>query len=436
MNKYYIESLGCAKNLVDSEIFAAILERAGLESAKYPEEADLVLVNTCSFLEDSLRELDLVLSDLAIFKQEGQFEKLLVTGCLMNRGLDDFRELFPEVDAWIGLKDFSALESWLGLEHSSDMPRLPIHSGFHRYLRISDGCSNHCSYCTIPSIRGNMRSVPIEDLLREAEAIASEGDTQYQELVLIAQDTANYGLDIYGHKALPELLEKLAALPQYRWIRVMYMHPDHFETGWLELWKKHPKLLPYFEIPIQHSEDRILKAMNRKKGRKELEELFATIIKEIPEAVLRTTVMSSFPGETRAEATALKQFLHKVPFLHLGVFCYSREVDTPAFDLPEQVSPRTAARRLNALLESQSKCHEQILESWVGKSVEVLIEAPEDEDDENTWIGRAWFQAPEVDGVTFIEGPNLQPGQIVHADITDTVGTDLFATVYSEENKQ
>ncbi|HOY84521.1 MAG TPA: 30S ribosomal protein S12 methylthiotransferase RimO [Candidatus Syntrophosphaera sp.] len=436
MSKYFIESLGCAKNLVDSEVFAAILERAGYEAADYPEEADLVLVNTCSFLEDSLRELHLVLSDLAILKQEGQFEQLLVTGCLMNRGLEDFAGLFPEVDAWIGLKDFAALERRLRLEPASEYPRTAIQGGFHRYLRVSDGCSNNCSYCAIPSIRGGMSSVPIEALVKEAEALAGEPEDGWRELVVIAQDTANYGLDIYGRKALPELLERLAALPQYRWIRVMYMHPDHFETAWLELWKRQPKLLPYFEIPIQHSEDRVLKAMNRKKGRRELEALFTTILKELPQAVLRTTVMSGFPGETKAEALALKSFVAAIPFLHLGVFNYSREAGTPAFALEEQVPPRTAARRMNALLAWQAKRREQLLESYVGRSVEVLVEEAEDEDEENAWIGRAWFQAPEVDGVTYIEGSGLQPGQIIRADVTNAVDADLFAAVYPQENEQ
>lgn len=436
MTTYYLESLGCAKNLVDSEICAAILERAGLSAADQPEGADLVLVNTCSFLEDSLLELDMVLCGLAALKRESAFARLWVTGCVMNRGLEEFRELFPEVDAWIGLKDFAALESRLGLEPSENCSRTPIQSGFHRYLRISDGCSNNCSYCAIPSIRGAMRSVPIDDLVHEAEALATDGQDVFQELVVIAQDTANYGMDLYGRKALPELLERLANLPHYRWIRVMYLHPDHFEASWLELWKKHPKLLPYFEIPVQHSEDRILKAMNRKKGRAELEELFATILRELPHAVLRTTVMSGFPGETRAEALALKDFVARIPFLHLGVFRYSRETGTPAFDLPEQVPARTAARRRDALLTLQNRRREWMLEAGVGTSVEAIVEGLEDEEDENSWIGRAWFQAPEVDGVLFFEDSGLQPGEIVRAKLLNVVDADLFATATDEENEQ
>ena len=431
MTKYYIESLGCAKNLVDSERFAAIFERAGLECAPLPEEADLILVNTCSFLEAALLELDLVLSDFAALKNQGEFDKLIVSGCVMERGRDDFEQLFPEVDAWIGLKDFAALERWLGLEPSEQKPRLPIYHGFHRYLRVSDGCSNHCTYCAIPSIRGEAHSQSIEALVEEARAIATDGDVHYQELIVIAQDTANYGIDLLGKKALPQLLEKLVELPEYRWIRVMYLHPDHFELEWLELWKKHPKLLPYFEIPIQHSEDRILKAMNRKKGRRELEQLFHTIKSEIPHAALRTTLMSGFPGETRAEALALKRFIHEIPFDHLGVFAYSRESGTPAFALESQVSARTALRRQNTLLTNYFALREQLMENLVGKNVELLVESPGE--DEGTWIGRAWFQAPDIDGITFIEGNQLQPGQICRADITDAIGSDLFATALNQE---
>lgn len=431
MTKYYIESLGCAKNLVDSEVFAAIFERAGLESVPLPEDADLILVNTCSFLEAALLELDMVLSDFATLKTQGEFDKLIVSGCVMERGRDEFEKLYPEVDAWIGLKDFAALERWLDLEPLAQTPRLPIYHGFHRYLRVSDGCSNHCSYCAIPSIRGEVHSQSIEALVEEAQAIATDGDIHYQELIVIAQDTANYGIDLYGKKALPELLERLVELPEYRWIRVMYLHPDHFELDWLELWKKHPKLLPYFELPIQHSEDRILKAMNRKKGRQELENLFHTIKREIPHAALRTTLMSGFPGESRSEALALKRFIHTIPFDHLGVFAYSRETGTPAFDMEAQVSARTAQRRQNTLLTNYFALREQLLENLVGKNVEVLVESPGE--DEDTWIGRAWFQAPDIDGITFIEGSQLQPGQIYRADITDAIGPDLFATAHNQE---
>ena len=235
MKYYYIVSLGCSKNLVDSETFANILEKAGYQSWDEREPIDLVLVNTCSFIEAALKEGKQVLSELVEMKKVGEIKQLVVTGCLMKRGLEEFQEAFPEVDTWIGLKDFVAMEKWLGLTSQEKYKRTSIDEAYHRYLLISDGCSNHCTYCTIPSIRGEMKSIPIEKLVEEAKELADEGDHHYSELIVIAQDTANYGVDLYGYKALPELLEELINLNKYQWIRVLYMHPDHFETSWLKI---------------------------------------------------------------------------------------------------------------------------------------------------------------------------------------------------------
>ncbi len=432
MNSFYLESLGCAKNLVDSERCASILQRAGLEAAEDPEEADLVLVNTCSFLVDSLRALDLVLSDLAQLKREERIQKLVVTGCVMNRGQKEFRELYPEVDAWIGLKDFASLEAWLGLAPQANHERMRIEHAFHRYLRISDGCANNCSYCTIPSIRGPLRSVEMYELVREAEILARDEDFPPRELVVIAQDTANYGLDIYGRKALPELLERLHAIPQYEWIRVLYVHPDHFALEWLELWKRFPKLLPYFEIPIQHSEDHLLTAMNRQKGRLELEKMFNAILREIPGAVLRTTLISGFPGEKKEDALALQDFVGRVPFLHLGVFNYSQEEGTPAAEMIGQVSAKTSTRRRYSLLDLQNERTARMLESYVGKRIDVLIEDLASDDGDDGYLGRAWFQAPEIDGLTYVQGQDLEAGRIYQVRIDDVIGVDLFGEVVAE----
>lgn len=431
MKSYYIESLGCAKNLVDSEIFASILQRAGYQVTTEPEEADIVLVNTCSFLHDSLRELDFVLAELAELKEENQSGQLLVTGCVMNRGLKEFQDAYPEVDAWIGLKDFSALENRLHLEPAKLHTRVAVGAGYHRYLRISDGCNNHCSYCTIPSIRGDLQSVPIEVLVQEARDLAKDAENPALELIVIAQDTSNYGMDIYGRKALPELLEQLHAIPEYQWIRVMYLHPDHFELDWLALWKRLPKLLPYFEIPIQHSEDHILKAMNRHKGRAELTHLFQTIRKELPKAVLRTTLISGFPGETRQDALALQSFIRETPFLYLGVFVFSPEEGTPADEMDKPVFTRTARNRRDRLFAIQNERSVQMLESYVGKTIQVLVEAPAGADGEDGWEGRAWFQAPEIDGITYLDKADLKPGRIYSVLITDVIDMDLFGQVIS-----
>lgn len=427
MKSYFLESLGCAKNLVDSERFAAILQRAGMTAVEAPEDADLILVNTCSFLRDSLKELDQVLDELVEIKNDGAKRELIVTGCVIRRAGEQFQKLYPEVDAWLGLKDYSGLERRLGLAPSRVYPRQPVHSGFHRYLRVSDGCDNHCSYCAIPSIRGPLRSVPIEDLVGEAESLASAPAGHPLELTVIAQDTANYGVDLYGRQALPELLERLHDIPQFSWLRVLYLHPDHFNPDWLGLWTRQPKLLPYFEIPIQHSEDRILRAMNRRKGRQDLEALFSTIIGELPDAVLRTTVIAGFPGETRTEALALRDFLQRFPFLHLGVFPYSREEGTPAFSLADQVPARTAMNRSDRILLSHRELASSLLESYVGQTVQVLVEELNDEEGKDNWIGRAWFQAPEIDGLTYVSGSRLSAGKICQAVVRDVIDLDLFA---------
>jgi ribosomal protein S12 methylthiotransferase len=435
MKYYYIVSLGCSKNLVDSEIFATILEKAGYHPWDDNESIDLVLVNTCSFIEPALEELEKVLSELVEMKKEGEIKQLIVTGCLMNRGLEKFRKAYSEVDNWIELKDFATLEEWLGLTPQVKYQRTSIDDVYYRYLRISDGCSNHCTYCTIPSIRGEMKSVPIETLVEEAQELAHEGNKLYSELIVIAQDTSNYGIDLYGHKLLPELLEELINLNVYQWIRVLYMHPDHFETSWLELWEKHPELIPYFEIPIQHSSDSILKAMGRRKGSTELKEMFYEIKRRIPQAVFRTTLMVGFPGESRQDFESLKSFISSIPFLYPVIFPYYREEGTVAAEMENQVSNRIIQRRYNQLIDLQQQTIEEILLSYVGKTVDLLIEENTDEVEGADYIGRTWFQTPDIDGITFVKGNNLELGKIYPVRLIDTEGTDLFGEIIKEGEK-
>lgn len=432
MNSYYIESLGCPKNLVDSEVFASIFERAGYQRHPQPEGATIVLVNTCSFIFSALMEFEDVIEDLLLLKREKQIKQLLVTGCLMNRMIYDYQQMYPEVDAWLNLKAFGDLEKLLGLEPLPQNPRAVVEPAYHRYLRISDGCSNHCSYCTIPSIRGELVSTPIEELIREAEALAADQEYPPQELIVVAQDTCNYGLDLYGRKALPELLEKLHAIPQFRWLRVLYLHPDHFEPSWLELWKRLPKLLPYFEIPIQHTHDRILKLMNRQKGRQQLLELFQGIGKEIPEAVLRTTLIAGFPTENRSEHLAQMKFIEQVPLMYLGAFNYSREEGTPAYDLKPQLPFRTIDRRCEALIAKAQDLAAPLIECYVGDDLEILIE-DKFEEEPDTYVGRAWFQTPDIDGITYVHAPELKLGSIIRTRILDAIDFDLFAQPVTEK---
>jgi ribosomal protein S12 methylthiotransferase len=425
---YYIESLGCAKNLVDSEVFAYILESAGYSPAEDIETAELILINSCAFLQSALAEFDQVLCTYVELKK-GALKSLIVSGCVMNRAAEEFQELFPEVDAWIGLKDFDAFRTFLHQTDPGKIQRSPLQEASYAYLRISDGCQNYCSYCKIPSIRGELKSIPIEDLVQEAQALIARG---VQEIILIAQDSCQYGLDIYGKRALPELIEAIHTLEGYRWLRILYLHPDHFQMEWLELYKKLPKLLPYFEIPIQHSEDRILKLMNRQKGRKELTELFQAILRELPEAVLRTTLITGFPSETEAEHQALLSFVKEIPFLALGCFCYSAEPGTPAYDMAEQIDEDLAEERQNEILNLHNSLLEARLEALVGSQIEVLVEEELDQDSEDdkitNYTGRTWFQAPDIDGQVVIRAHKLMPGEFALLEIEDVIDSDLFAS--------
>jgi ribosomal protein S12 methylthiotransferase len=428
MKTFYIESLGCAKNLVDSEAFAHILRLAGYKPRLAPDNAHIVLLNTCGFLESAFEEAVEVLLDFVDLKEEGRIRKIIVTGCAFKRFAKELTKEFHEVDHWIGLKDFEAFASILGVDPSRLQGRRAVEEGFHAYLRISDGCGNHCSYCAIPSIRGEMVSVPIEKLVEEAQALANDPLRKPRELIVIAQDTCNYGMDIYGRRALPELLEKLHAIEAFDWIRVMYMHPDHFDPAWLDLWERLPRLLPYFEIPIQHSVPSILESMGRVKADQELEELFATIRARIPHAVLRTTIMSGYPGESYLDFTSLQRFIRDVKFTYMGVFAYSREEGTPAAWLPKQVKHRTASAREIKLLAIQNNITNKVLESFVGKEVPVLVDRLAREGSDIYAIGRAWFQAPDIDGVFYISNPHLKPGTIVTAVVDDVVFTDFFGS--------
>jgi ribosomal protein S12 methylthiotransferase len=423
---YYIESLGCAKNLVDSEAFAFLLEKHGYEWIDNPYLADLILVNTCSFLQASIDELRHELSSLC----DIEADQLWVTGCVMNRGLSELQEDFPEVDQWIGLKDFAAFERLLSGSASDArnpyLNRVPIQPGFHAYLRISDGCNNNCSYCTIPSIRGPLRSVPIEDLVAEAKCLAEDPGRRPQELVVIAQDTCSYGVDIYGEKALPKLLTALHDIPEFKWIRVMYMHPDHFDESWLSLWKSLPKLLPFFEIPIQHCHDAILTSMGRKKGEKELTSLFTNIRNQLPESVLRTTLMVGYPGETDAIFDSLLDFVRRVKFDQLGAFTYSQESGTPASKLSDQLPLAIKEDRYNSLMALQEEISEERLQQYIGSDLEVLIEDEGEPEDEIEASGRAWFQPPDLEAKTFLSRSVAGSGSFTRANIYDCDPISLY----------
>ena len=440
---YHIESLGCAKNLVDSEAFAFLLQKHAYLTVEDGQELSLVLINSCAFLQDALEELGNILDYYQDLKEAKEIGQLWVTGCVMNRALEEFKAEYPCVDQWIGLKDFAAFESLLtGSKQLSsleaDLHRIQVDPGFHAYLRISDGCSNHCSYCTIPSIRGPHKSVPIPVLVAEARALLQDSNRDISELIVIAQDSCSYGLDIYGRKALPELLHALHEIDGLKSIRIMYMHPDHFELSWLALWNELPKLLPFFEIPIQHSVTRILKDMGRKKGSRALEQLFHTIRQEVPAAVLRSTLICGYPSETEEEHEQMLSFLCKVKLDQVGVFSYSPEPGTKAYLKAEQLEPTLINLRHNQLLEMQERISEEMLHPFIGQTVQVLIESVIEDADEGEYnaSGRCWFQAPDLETKTHVIGKNMKAGEIVKAYIHDCDAYSLYADLaddYKEE---
>ncbi len=424
---YFVESLGCAKNLVDSERFCAVLKKYGFRQVEHPEDADLVLVNSCAFLAASLGELDDVLSEISDCINPKK-TKLVVTGCVTKRGLEEFQDLFPEVNKWIALKDFAGFEKYVmryllpkGAKprRSISADREPLQGGQHVYLRISDGCENNCSYCMIPSIRGKLISEPIEKLVEEAKALAGRG----RELVLIAQDSCLYGTDLYDGKALPRLIEALHDLPDYDWIRVMYMHPDHFELQWTDLWKNYPKLVPYFEIPIQHVCDRIIRLMNRKKGYDQLKALFKHIKKELPNAVFRTTFMVGYPGETDLERALIDKFLREVDILHAGVFGYSPEKEGKPYDPPPDFDWSRKEQLETELAIKFSEAKEKKMQAFVGTRQQMLVEGY-DPDLEAFW-GRLWLQAPEIDGVAYVQGLSENDPIMIDVEVVDAL-TDEF----------
>ncbi len=430
MKQYYIESLGCAKNLVDSERFVAIMESYGMQEARDITEADVVVVNSCAFLQRSLDEFDRVLDDLLEYTSNTS-AKVIATGCVTTRALEEYQDLFPEVDAWIMLKDFAGFEKYLrsnvlpkGTKQGklAEAGRLKFQDGQHVYLRISDGCENFCSYCMIPSIRGKLVSVPIEELVNEAKAMANDSE----ELVIIAQDTCMYGIDLYGEKALPKLLDALCKLNLYRWIRVMYMHPDHFELKWLELWNKYNCLLPYFEIPIQHVSPRVIKAMNRQKSYEELKALFQQIKHEIPKAVFRTTIMVGYPNETQSDLDLLDKFLEEVDILHIGVFAYSPEKE--AYKLPWDNPRHRYLEQLEikyAMKIGESK--ELKMQRYVGTVQSSIIE--DYDADEEVFRGRVWWQAPEIDGMITFENTPKGDSPFVNVEITDALPDYLYGSI-------
>ena len=462
MRNVLFVSLGCDKNLVDSEKMLGLLNEAGYRVAQEESEADAIVVNTCCFIHDAKEESVETILEMAEWKKKGRLKALIVTGCMAQRYQDVIQQAIPEVDAVIGTTGYTEIvpildeilaeaeasqeeaaveepkeKSFVNCCPSIDLlpasladKRVVTTGGYTAYLKIAEGCNKRCTYCIIPYIRGHYRSFPMEDLLEEARKLAEGG---VKELILIAQETTVYGMDCYGRKALPELLTKLCEIEGIEWIRILYCYPEEITDELIAVMKKEKKICHYLDIPIQHSEDTILKRMGRRTNRAELVSLVEKLRKEIPDIVLRTTLITGFPGETEEEFKNMVDFVDSMEFDRLGVFPYSAEEGTKAAEMDGQITEEVKESRRDEIMALQQEISADKAASRIDDEMSVLIEGYLYEDD--IYIGRTYMDAPKVDGNVFVRAEEeLISGDIVPVRITGANEYDLMGDViYADE---
>ena len=430
-------SLGCDKNLVDTEVMLGLLASRGYEMTDDETEADIIVVNTCCFIHDAKEESIQNILEMAEHKKAGSAKALIVTGCLAQRYRQEILDEIPEVDEVLGTtaydKILDAVDAALAGEHSvivRDVDTLPLPEtkrlvttgGHFAYLKIAEGCDKHCTYCIIPKIRGNFRSVPMERLIKEAEELAEQG---VKELILVAQETTLYGKDIYGEKSLHKLLKELCRINGIRWIRILYCYPEEITDELIQVMKEEQKVCHYLDLPIQHANDTVLKRMGRRTSKQELTDIIGKLRKEIPDICLRTTLITGFPGETKEQHEELMEFVDEMEFDRLGVFTYSPEEDTPAAVMPGQIDEAVKEERQAELMELQQEIAFDTAESMVGKEVLVMIEGKVA--DENAYVGRTYRDAPNVDGLIFINtDEELLSGDFARVKVTGALDYDLI----------
>ena len=414
--KLYLESLGCDKNRVDSEkLLSELLEKyEGSEVTLDPSEADIAIVNTCSFIGPAKEESINTILDLAEYKKSGRLKKLIVAGCLVERYKDEIRKELPEIDEIASVKDYVR-------RLDSQMKRVESGERFTRYLKIAEGCDKYCSYCIIPRLRGHFRSIPMDMVLKEARELVEDGA---KELILVAQETTLYGTDLYGKKSLHLLLHALSEIEGLVWIRVLYCYPEEIELPLIEELRDNPKVCHYLDLPIQHSSDRVLKAMNRKTRREELKEKIALLRREIPDICLRTTLITGFPGETEEDFQDVLSFITEERFDRLGVFPYSREEGTRAASMENQIPESVKNKRLSRIMELQQEIAFQNAEEQRGRILKALITGYDEE--EGRVILRSYMDSPEIDSFIFVKGPERDSGDFVQVKVVDTEGYDLI----------
>lgn len=436
-------SLGCDKNLVDTEMMLGLLNRDGYTFTDDEREADVIVINTCCFINDAKEESVNTILEMAELKKTGQLKALIVTGCMAERYKEEILEEIPEVDGILGTSTYdeisNVLKQALAGEHVQcfhDLNALPevetkriiTTGGYYAFLKIAEGCDKRCTYCIIPSLRGSYRSVPIERLLKEAGELAAQG---VKELILVAQETTLYGVDIYGRKALPELLKKLAAISGIQWIRIQYCYPEEITDELIETIRTEEKICHYLDVPIQHASDRILKRMGRRTSQAQLKETIGRLRSRIPDMALRTTLISGFPGETAEDHETLMEFVDEMEFERLGVFAYSAEEDTPAASFPDQVPEEVREERRDEIMELQQEIAFEKSEGMTGRIMEVMIEGKVA--DENAYVGRTYMDAPGVDGLIFVNtNEELMSGDFVRVKVTGALEYDLIGEVCDE----
>lgn len=429
-------SLGCDKNLVDSEMMMGLLHDRGYEFTDNEEEADIIVINTCGFINDAKEESINTILEMAKYK-ENNLKALIVAGCLVERYKNEILQELPEIDAIVGTTAFdkicdvvddvladkkhNVLES-INKMCRPDVKRIITTGGYYSYLKIAEGCDKHCTYCSIPMIRGAYRSVPMDELVKEAEYLADNG---VKELIIVAQEITVYGKDLYGEKKLPELLHRLCKIPGIQWIRLLYCYPEEITDELIETIRTEKKICHYIDMPIQHASDKILKAMGRRTNNAELRNIISKLRKEIPDICLRTTLITGFPGETEEDHQILLDFIDEMEFDRLGVFTYSPEEDTKAASLDNQVDEEVKLCRKDEIMELQQEISMDKSERLVGKEIEVIIEGKAS--DEDVYVGRSYMDAPSVDGYVFINSEEeLMSGDFAKVRIVKAMEYDLI----------
>lgn len=439
--KILFVSLGCDKNLVDTENMLGILKNKGFEFTDDEWEADIIAINTCCFIGDAKQESINTILEMAEHKKDARCKVLVVAGCLAHRYQDEIIKEIPEVDAFVGTSSYDKIADMINsvleekgisnfVEDANRMPmveadRIVTTPGYYEYLKIAEGCDKHCTYCVIPKVRGSFRSFPIEYLVNQTKKLVEGG---VKEIILVAQETTLYGVDLYGKKSLPKLLHKLGLIEGLEWIRILYCYPEEINDELIEAIKNEPKVCHYLDMPIQHASDNILKRMGRRTSKQELTDIVAKLRREIPDIALRTTLITGFPGETDVDHEKVMQFIDECEFDRLGVFTYSREEDTVAAQMPDQIDEEIKEKYRDELMQLQQEISADRSAAMIGRIVRVMIEGfiPED----NTYVGRSYKDAPNVDGLVFVEcDRELMSGDFIDVKITGSTEYDLIGTI-------